>query len=110
MFVNQNTEPDLIETFGFGKSMSPSYNYLLVADVARGDGKDFSTFHIFKLETLEVVGEYQGKPTLDMYANMLNEVGKEFGNCMVVVENNNIGFSVLEKLKKSMDTQTCTTQ
>ena len=36
-----------------------------------------------------------------MYANMLNEVGKEFGNCMVVVENNNIGFSVLEKLNES---------
>jgi hypothetical protein len=71
---------------------------LLVADVARGDGADYSTFHIIKLETLEVVGEYQGKPTLDMYAGMLNQVGREFGNCMVVVENNNIGYAVLNKL------------
>jgi hypothetical protein len=70
----------------------------LVADVSRGDGADYSTFHIIKLETLEVVGEYQGKPTLDMYANMLNSVGREFGNCMVVVENNNIGYSILDKL------------
>tara|TARA_R100000697_G_scaffold8311_1_gene13884 strand:- start:1345 stop:1989 length:645 start_codon:yes stop_codon:yes gene_type:complete len=51
-----------------------------------------------KLETLQIIGEYQGKPTLDMYANMLNQVGREFGNAMLVVENNNVGFSVLDKL------------
>ncbi len=73
-------------------------NYLMVADVARGDGADNSAFHIIKLETLEIVGEYQGKPTLDMYANMLNQVGREYGNAMLVVENNNIGYSVLDKL------------
>ena len=48
----------------------------MVADVARGDGADYSTFHIIKLETLEIVGEYQGKPSLDMYAGMLNQVGR----------------------------------
>ena len=76
----------------------PSCNYLMVADVARGDGADYSTFHIVKLETLEVVVEYQGKPTLDMYANVLNQVGREFGECLLVVENNNVGYSVLDKL------------
>ena len=75
-----------------------SCNYLLVADVARGDGADYSTFHILKLETLEIVGEYQGKATPDMYANMLNQVGREFGGCMLVVENNSIGYTVLDKL------------
>jgi hypothetical protein len=29
---------------------------------------------------------------------MLNQVGREFGNAMLVVENNNIGYSVLDKL------------
>jgi hypothetical protein len=84
--------------FWIFEEFDPTCNYLLVADVSRGDGADYSTFHIIKLETLEVVGEYQGKPTLDMYANMLNSVGREFGNCMVVVENNNIGYSILDKL------------
>jgi len=76
----------------------PSCNYLMVADVARGDGADYSTFHIIKLETLEAVVEYQGKPTLDMYANILNQVGREFGDSLLVVENNNVGYSVLDKL------------
>ena len=53
---------------------------------------------MIKLETLEIVGEYQGKPTPDMYANFLNQVGREFGNAMLVVENNNIGYTVLDKL------------
>ena len=72
--------------------------YLLVADVARGDGKDYSVFHVVKLNTMEVVAEYQGKPNIDMFANLLNSSGNEYGQCMLVVENNNIGFSVLEKL------------
>jgi hypothetical protein len=75
-------------------------NYLLAADVARGDGKDFSTFHIMKIETMEIVAEYQGKVTPDIFANLISNAGKEYGNCMVIVENNSVGFSVLEKLKE----------
>ena len=33
-----------------------------------------------------------------MYANMLNQVGREYGGCMLVVENNSIGYTVLDKL------------
>jgi hypothetical protein len=84
--------------FWIWEEFDPSCNYLMVADVARGDAADYSTFHILKLETLEIVGEYQGKATPDMYANLLNQVGREFGNAMLVVENNNIGYTVLDKL------------
>ena len=76
------------------------YNYLLTADVARGDGKDNSTLHVIKLETMEIVAEYQGKPTLDVYADMLNSIGHEFNNGMIVVENNSVGFAVLTKLQE----------
>jgi len=77
---------------------APDCSYLLVADVARGDGADFSVFHIIKLETMEVVAEYQGKPNLDMYSTILAQAGKEYGNCLLVVENVGIGISILEKL------------
>ncbi len=73
--------------------------YLLVADVARGDGADSSVFHIVRTDTMEIVAEYQGKPTLDHYANILNDAGREYGNCLLVVENVGIGISVCEKLK-----------
>jgi len=80
------------------ETYNPEHSYLLVADVARGDGKDFSAFHIIDLHTLHQVAEYQGKANLDMYSNLLNTTGREYGDCMVVVENNNIGFASLEKL------------
>jgi len=84
--------------FWIWEEYDPSCNYLMSVDVSRGDGADFSTFHLIKLETLEIVGEYQGKATPDMFANMLNQVGREFGSAMMVVENNNIGYTVLDKL------------
>ena len=67
---------------------------------SRGDGADYSVFHIIKLETMEVVVEYQGKPNLDMYSNILFQTAKEYGNCLLVVENVGIGISVLEKLNE----------
>tara|TARA_R110000782_G_scaffold68480_8_gene137721 strand:- start:1259 stop:2512 length:1254 start_codon:yes stop_codon:yes gene_type:complete len=76
----------------------PDSTYLVSADVARGDGADYSVFHVIKLETMEQVAEYQGKLNLDMYANILNQVGREYGDALLVVENVGIGISVLEKL------------
>tara|TARA_Y100000593_G_scaffold11444_1_gene20478 strand:- start:5714 stop:7312 length:1599 start_codon:yes stop_codon:yes gene_type:complete len=73
-------------------------SYLLTADIARGDGKDFSAFHILRLDTMEIIAEYQGKPTPDAYAEILYSAGNEYGTCMIVGENNNIGFTVLNKL------------
>jgi hypothetical protein len=98
MVVEPKYRTGFDRNFWIWEEVDPTCNYLMVADVARGDGEDHSAFHIVKLETLEIIGEYQGKPTLDMYANMLNQVGREFGNAMLVVENNNIGYAVLDKL------------
>ena len=78
---------------------SPEATYMISADVARGDGADFSVFHIVKLETMEVVGEYRGKPNLEEFASILDSTGREFGNCLLVVENNSLGISILEKLQ-----------
>jgi hypothetical protein len=72
--------------------------YMLVADVARGDGQDNSAFHVFELETMEIVAEYVGKPNPDDFADILYNVAAEYGNPMVVIENNNIGYAVLKKL------------
>jgi len=73
-------------------------NYLVTADVARGDSKDNSAFHVIKLSTMEVVAEYKGVISLDMFAKMLNQIGKEYGSCLMVVENVGVGIAVLEKL------------
>ena len=47
---------------------------------------------------MEQVAEYRGKPTIDVFSKIIYDAGIEYGSCMIVLENNNIGFSVLEKL------------
>ncbi len=96
---------DPLHRTGFDRNLwiweqyDPNYSYLLTADVARGDGKDYSVCHVFKLETMELVAEYQGKCTPDIFSRVLFDVGNEYGKSLLVVENNSVGFSVLEKLK-----------
>ena len=103
--ISQGVEDPKYKT-GFDRNLwiweeySPGNTYMLAGDVARGDGADYSTFLIFKLETNEVVAEYKGKPTPDIFADMLLNVGKEYGNCMLVVENNSVGWTVLNKLQE----------
>jgi len=86
--------------FWIWEEYKPEHTYMLTADVARGDGQDFSVFHVFKLETSEIVAEYQGKVTPDIFSNILADAAKEYGDCLLVVENNSVGFAVLEKLKE----------
>tara|TARA_B100000287_G_scaffold425824_1_gene472767 strand:+ start:28 stop:1614 length:1587 start_codon:yes stop_codon:yes gene_type:complete len=81
------------------EEFNPEHSYLLVADVARGDGRDYSAFHVINITEMRQVAEYQGKVELDMYAMFLADIGKQFGNAMIVVENNNVGYAVLTKLE-----------
>jgi len=84
--------------FWIWKSYEPGKKYFLIADVARGDGKDFSAFHVFDSETMEQVAEYQGKANIDMYSQTIYDASKEYGFCLTVVENNSIGLAALNKL------------
>ena len=54
--------------------------------------KTTALFTFLSLETMEVVAEYVGKPTPDDFADILYTVAAEYGNPMLVIENNNIGY------------------
>jgi hypothetical protein len=81
------------------EEFNPEHSYLLVADVARGDGKDYSAFHVIDITEMKQVAEYQGKVEIDMYATFLADIGRQYGDAMLVVENNNVGYAVLTKLE-----------
>jgi len=78
----------------------PSYDkqYLVCADVSRGDGADFSAFHIFDVEKYEQVAEYKGKITTDLYAHLLFNTATQYNNSFLVVENASMGYGVLTKI------------
>ena len=43
--------------FWIWEEYKPGSTYMLSADVARGDGQDYSVFHIVKIETMEIIAE-----------------------------------------------------
>jgi hypothetical protein len=102
-WVKDNAVPPKYRTgfdrnYWIWKEYDPTADYLVSADVARGDGKDYSVFHIIRIDTCEVAAEYKGKLTPDAFSEVLITAGKEYGNAMLVVENNTVGYAVLEKL------------
>jgi len=78
----------------------PNYSrdYVVVADVARGDSSDYSAFHVFDVETVEQVAEYKGKIDTKQYGAMLTSVASEWNNAMLVIENANIGWAVIQEV------------
>ena len=78
---------------------TPGAEYLLAADVARGDGSDFSVAQIIRLDTMEQVAEYQGKLTADMFAPILINMAKEYNDALLVIENNH-DYGVLNRIEE----------
>jgi hypothetical protein len=76
----------------------PDYarDYIVVADVARGDGADYSTFHVIDVETIEQVAEYKGKLPPKDFGNMLVSVASEWNNALLAIENANIGWAAIQ--------------
>lgn len=81
------------------KDYEPSCTYFLVGDTSRGDGEDYSAFLVFNVDTMEIVAEYRGKLPIEKFANLIAETGRDYGTCLVVCENNNVGYMTLDKLK-----------
>lgn len=74
--------------------------YLIVGDVARGDGQDYSACHVIKLSNLEQVAEYKAKLPPDLYAKFLYKLGEDYNKGLMVVEANSIGYATCLKLQE----------
>ena len=76
----------------------PNYtkNYIVVADVARGDSADWSAFHVIDVETVTQVAEYKGKIPPNDFGNMLVTVATEWNNALLAIENANIGWAAIQ--------------
>lgn len=76
----------------------PNYNrtYICTADVARGDGEDYSAFHVLDATSMEQVAEFKGKIDPQGLANLLISVATEYNNALLVVDNRNIGYATLQ--------------
>jgi len=73
-----------------------SRTYMVLADVARGDGKDHSAFHIIDVENNVQVAEYKGQLGTKEYGHLLVGIATEYNEALLVIENNSIGWSTIQ--------------
>jgi hypothetical protein len=76
------------------------HDYVISADVARGDSKDYSTFHIIDINEGELVAEYKGKIRPDNFAELLAEWGHRYNKALLCPENNSFGYATILKLQE----------
>jgi len=74
--------------------------YLISADVARGDGADYSSFVVFDIQSSEVVADFKAKIPPDNFASVLAEAGRRYNNALLAPESNTYGYAVLMKLNE----------
>jgi hypothetical protein len=99
---NQVTEP--IEKRGMDRGYwifkypEAGKSYMVSADVARGDASDYSAAQILDIETMEQVAEYKGKLPTKEYARALITMATEYNNALLVIENANVGWAVIQEV------------
>ena len=95
---------DPIEKRGFDGNLwiweYPNYNqqYMVVADVARGDGSDYSTAQVIDIENSSQVAEYRGKIETKDFGNFLVGLSSEYNNALLVIENSNVGWATIQQV------------
>ena len=80
----------------------PNYKhtYLVGADVARGDGGDFSACHVLDVtgEKPTQVAEYKGTLGTKEFGNFLVSLATNYNDALLVVERENVGWATLQQI------------
>jgi hypothetical protein len=103
-FIKETTIQDPVERRGVDQNLwiwepaDYSREYMVIADVARGDGKDFSACHIMDIQTNTQVAEYRGQLPPKEFGYFLTGLATEYNNALLVVENANIGWATLDAI------------
>jgi len=105
-FISQTTIQDPLERRGADRNLwvwenaDYSREYMITADVARGDGKDYSACHVMDIATNTQVAEYKGQLPPKEFGYFLTGLATEYNNAMLVVENANIGWATLDAIRE----------
>lgn len=77
-------------------------NFIISADVGRGDGSDYSTIEIINADTFVQVAEYQGKVPPDIFAYIIHKAALDYNNAFVAIECNSFGLATCLTLKNQI--------
>jgi hypothetical protein len=72
--------------------------YIAAADVARGDGMDYSTIHIIDAERSIQVAEYKGKLPTKEFGNLMVSLATEYNDALLIPDNSSIGWNSIQQV------------
>ncbi len=72
--------------------------YLVCADVARGDGSDYSTAHVLDVETMAQVAEFKAQLGTKDFGNFLVGLASEYNDALLVIENSTVGWAAIQQI------------
>ena len=104
MFYKETYVQEPIERGGFDGNLwrweysDFSKTYMVIADVARGDGADYSTAHVIDIINSVQVAEYRGKMETKDFGNFLVALATEYGDALLVIENANVGWACIQQV------------
>lgn len=76
----------------------PTKSYIVCADVARGDGEDYSTFHVIDVEASAQVAEYKGKVETKAFGNLLVAIATQYNDALLIPDNSSIGWNSIQQI------------
>jgi len=105
-FYKKNKAADPKECRGMDKNLwiweYPDRNhvYVIAADVARGDGADYSACHVLDIsrEKPVQVAEYKGKIGTKDFGDFLVTLATEYNGCLLVIERENVGWGTIQEV------------
>lgn len=105
-FYKKNKACDPVETRGFDKNLwiweypDRTHVYVVAADVARGDGEDYSACHVLDIsrEKPVQVAEYKGKIGTKDFGDFLVALATEYNSALLVVERENVGWGTIQEV------------
>jgi hypothetical protein len=72
--------------------------YIVCADVSRGDGDDYSAYHVIDAETSCQVAEYKGKVETKQFGDMLVSISTTYNDALLIPDNSNIGWNTIQQI------------
>lgn len=105
-YYKKTIQKDPIEVRGADKGLwiwqYPDFSrtYIVSADVARGDGLDYSACHVLDVGGTSPiqVAEYKGSLGTKDYGNFLVALATEYNNALLIVERESIGWATLQAI------------
>lgn len=87
---------------------SGNHNYIIVADVSRGKGLDYSAFHVIDVTTMpyQQVCTYRNNMVTPLdYAGVIHRISKMYNSATILVETNDVGAQVVDCLHYDFESE-----